>query len=358
VLAQRYELGAAPSGVTNGSMAVAEFQQVFWDQKGLDTFTTNCHLPKIAVTQVGPERAAMCRIPFMGTEFCMEAMLDIEYIKGIGGAIPLTDVFEPSYSLEKWAQTILAMADGKAPLVHSISYGNDEIQRPNTPDYMRRVDADFMKLGLRGISVLVAAGDQGVWGRTGQGLGPHHVYHPDFPASSAYVTSVGGTDFATKNVIGEEKAWTDGGGGFSNTFAAPTYQQAAIKGYFSSGVPLPDAKLFNASGRGYPDVAALGGMGNPYCVSVVSLMTGVAGTSASSPVVAAMAARLNELRLAKGGKPLGFLNPFLYQHPEAFHDVILGENKGEGPSGFKASKGWDPSTGLGTPIFSKLATLV
>jgi len=359
VLAKRYGLPAAPVGLANGSMAVAEFQQVYWDQVGLDTFAKTCKVHNLSVAHmVGPNRPAICRVPFLGTEFCMEAMLDIEYIKSIGGSIPLTDVFEAQYSLEKWAQTILDMADGEAPLVHSISYGNDEIQRPNTPTYMRRVDADFMKLGLRGISVLVASGDQGVWGRTGPGFPKSNRFHPDFPAASAYVTSVGGTDFAVRNVVGDEKAWSDGGGGFSDTFATPAYQHAAVTAYLASNVSLPEPGCFNSSGRGYPDVSALGGMQNPYCVSVVALMVGVAGTSASSPVVAAILARLNALRLAKGKPPLGFANPFLYKHAEAFHDVTLGENKGTGPVGFKAAVGWDPATGLGTPDFGKLAALM
>jgi hypothetical protein len=50
------------------------------------------------------------------------------------------------------------------------------------------------------------------------------------------------------------------------------------------------------------------------------------GTSAATPVFAGIAAKLNELRLAKGGAPMGFLNPFIYQHPEAFNDVTTGRN--------------------------------
>ena len=42
--------------------------------------------------------------------------------------------------------------------------------------------------------------------------------------ADADVTAVGGTDFAQAGVIGDEKAWTDGGGGFSNTFGVPSYQ--------------------------------------------------------------------------------------------------------------------------------------
>ena len=69
---------------------------------------------------------------------------------------------------------------------------------------------------------------------------------------------------------------------------------------------------------------------------------------------------LNAVRLGKGGKPLGFLNPFLYKHADAFNDVTTGVNdEGEfAHGGFHAAPGWDPATGLGTPNFAKLAALV
>ena len=106
ILAKRYSLPAAPNGTAKGSMAVAEFQGVYWDQMGLDTFTSNCNLSAINVTQIGPNRAAICRIPLIGTELCMEAMLDIEYTKGVGGSIPLTDIFTSQYSMEGYAEKL------------------------------------------------------------------------------------------------------------------------------------------------------------------------------------------------------------------------------------------------------------
>merc|ERR1712151_171591 len=112
-----------------------------------------------------------------------------------------------------------------------------------------------------------ASGDQGVCGRSGCGLLTHSRFHPDFPAASPYITAVGGTDFAGSD-IGDETAWADSGGGFSDTFPIPAYQKEAVAAYKAS----PDAKLppqayWNGTGRGYPDVAALGGTKTPYCVS-------------------------------------------------------------------------------------------
>lgn len=83
---------------------------------------------------------------------------------------------------------------------------------------MDRVNAEFQKLGSRGVSILFASGDQGVWGREGAFGGK---FHPDFPSGSPYVTAVGGTDLKVKSVIGEETAWTGSGGGFSDAFPIP-----------------------------------------------------------------------------------------------------------------------------------------
>merc|ERR1712039_331050 len=64
-------------------------------------------------------------------------------------------------------------------------------------------------------------------------------------------------------------------------------------------------------------------MGNPYLCFIDSHWTAVWGTSAATPVFSAVVAKLNSLRLAKGGQPLGFLNPWLYQNADALNDVTL-----------------------------------
>ena len=64
--------------------------------------------------------------------------------------------------------------------------------------------------------------------------------------------------------------------------------------------------------------------------------------------------------------PRACLNPLLYQAAAAagagaaapFFDVVTGSNPGCGTSGFHASPGWDPVTGLGTPNFTALAAVV
>ena len=67
-----------------------------------------------------------------------------------------------------------------------------------------------------------------------------------------------------------------------------------------------------------------------------------------------MIALLNDARLEAGKSPLGFLNPFIYKNPSGFQDVTQGSNPGGGKYGFKAVKGWDPASGLGSPIWHEL----
>merc|ERR1712232_1382881 len=284
----------------------------------------------------------------------IEAELDIEYIKSVAPKVPLTVVYDSQYSLLNWVNQITSLQN--SPLVHSVSYGNDEVQQSGA-DYMRTCNTAFMKAGARGISILFASGDQGVCGRSGCGLFTHARFHPDFPAGSPYVTAVGGTDFAGTD-IGDETAWADSGGGFSDNFDIPDFQKDAVAAYKASpDADLPPQDLWNNTGRGYPDIAALGGQKNPYCVNVNGAFEGVAGTSAACPVAAGIFAKLNALRTSQNKAPLGFLNPFIYQNPTAFQDVTSGTNTGSSTRkyGFKAIKGWDAATGWGTPDFEALS---
>lgn len=92
-------------------------------------------------------------------------------------------------------------------------------------------------------------------------------------------------------------------------------------------------------------------------------LVSVDGTSASTPVIAAMIALINDARIKIGMSPMGFLNPWLYataaKFPSAFVDITQGDNNCTAnaqiccPFGLPATPGWDASTGLGTPNFLK-----
>ena len=143
------------------------------------------------------------------------------------------------------------------------------------------------------------------------------------------------------------------GGGFSNVFTLPSYQSAAVNNYTTNYPTDYSSDIYNNSGnsRAYPDVSAIGlNIPTVYLGSTY----GIGGTSASTPIWGSIVTLLNEARIAAGKGPIGFLNPTLYAHPEAFNDITVGGNPGCGTEGFNAEPGWDPVTGLGTPIYPKL----
>lgn len=351
VLSERYNLPAslADPCASNNSIALAEFQFQYYDRRDLFIFANTCGVDSVSVEKNYAHNAAIVCTRGGG---CIESLLDIEWanVAAGGGAIPLSVYYSMQYSILDWVTAVNDNDD--AELVHSVSYGNDELQQTST-EYMLSVNTEFMKAGARGISIFIASGDQGVYGREGPG---NSIFHPDFPASSPWVTSVGGTDFVTPSVVGEEMAWEGSGGGFSNTFGTASWQAAAVAQYkMIAAETLPPSFMWNATGRGYPDLSCLGGSGNAYCVSAeVGSLAGVWGTSASTPVVAGMFAQLNNVRLHAGLPPMGFVNPFIYQNMDCFFDVVKGVNDGGFNFGFTAVEGWDPATGVGTPDYAKL----
>lgn len=136
-----------------------------------------------------------------------------------------------------------------------------------------------------------------------------------------------------------ETAVSFSGGGFSNYWTQPDYQSDAVAKYLDF---LGDtySGLYNASGRGFPDVAA-----QAYNYQIVNggSTEGVAGTSCSSPLFAGIVSLLNDELLAAGKSPLGFLNPWLYSTAaSAFTDITSGNNPGCDTDGFSATTGWDP----------------
>lgn len=351
-----------PEANQGSSMAIAQFQGVSYDVADLNDFQRECHLDwsLIPAHTYGYNNQGWCK-NVVTSDICLESLLDIEYIKGVGGDIPLSVISDTDYSLLRWTHVVGSMTD--PPPVHSVSYGNDEVQQDSV-EYMDAVNDQFMLLGVRGISILFASGDMGVYGRTG--VTKDGKFHPDFPASSPYLTAVGGTNFVRQGVIGPEESWDGSGGGFSDHFPMPLYQKEAVEQYLiraENRNGFPAERHFNRTNRGYPDISALGGVRNAYCVDTTFLfgahvMMGVGGTSASCPVVAGIFARLNTLRERNNLPPLGFLNPFIYQNSDAFKDVKKGNNRWEGSEGFRALKGWDPATGVGTPSFAELAKRV
>ncbi|KII91521.1 hypothetical protein PLICRDRAFT_105438 [Plicaturopsis crispa FD-325 SS-3] len=248
--------------------------------------------------------------------------------------------------------------------VISTSYGYDEADL--SPKYTARQCQEYAKLGLMGVTVLYSSGDYGVAGNGGLCLEANgtqtkqgKIFNPAFPSTCPYVTSVGATQVNPNSSIFEPESACEqviySGGGFSNYFARPSYQEKAVSSFLKNHPPPYSHDLYNATGnsRAYPDLAANGAN---YVVSVAGNFSLVYGTSASAPVVGAILTMVNDARITIGKKPIGFINPTIYSDSfaSAFNDITSGGNQGCGTAGFTATEGWDPVTGLGTPNFPKL----
>jgi len=286
-----------------------------------------------------------------------EAMLDIEQITSMGGNIEtefwgFAGKWEHGDTFFKWLGQLSNTSDADVPKVFSTSYGYDE----NTwsPASARRLNIEFMKAGVRGISLLVASGDNGAYGSM-----ISSKFEVRLPAASPYVTTVGGTKPGLLHPEpGSEVAWGSSGGGFSNYMPMPDYQKDAVKGYLQKkGLPSPK-KGYNTSGRAIPDIAAQA-VDFPLLKKHGSDPSNNHGTSAASPTVAGVISLINDLRLQHGMSTLGFLNPMLYDNGlglgKVFNDIVSGSSGGGFLKGWPAKEGWDAVTGLGTINYKKLA---
>jgi tripeptidyl-peptidase I len=143
------------------------------------------------------------------------------------------------------------------------------------------------------------------------------------------------------------------GGGFSNHFAMPAYQEETVLSWFAKYEPAYNSSQYNNTrqARGFPDVALNGQ--NYVMFSDGKEMT-TSGTSAAAPSFSAMISLINGERIKMGKGPVGFVNPVLYRNPQIFNDVVSGNNPGCGTTGFSAVEGWDPASGLGTPDYRRL----
>jgi tripeptidyl-peptidase-1 len=322
-----------------GSQAVVEFGKAAnFNTADLQTFFTNLQ-PSL--------KGEVCGV-VEGTNNgdarpSVEANLDVQYIMAAGVFVNTTDYKITSggnIEDEFLDYTILVNSQNQPPLVHSISYGEYGGSYDNTTD--QQFSYELQKMGIAGVSVLLASGDNGVGCNT---AGTSQEF--DYP-SSPYITMVGATyiDAATKKEVGA----TLSSGGFSKDFMQASWQADAVNGYFKTNPKLPSEDYY-APGRAYPDIAAYG-----QNVQVVASgkTEAVSGTSCSAPIFAGVVAAINHELLSAGQAPLGFLNPFLYANPQMFTDITEGSNPYEKCDGFQAAVGWDPVTGLGTPLYSEM----
>ncbi len=272
-----------------------------------------------------------------------EVMLDIEIVGAIAPGAKIVVYFADNTDAGFLNAITTAVHDStNNPSVVSISWGGPESSW--TQQAMTSMDEAFQSAAAMGVSVCVAAGDDGSTDGVSDGLN-----HVDFPASSPNVLACGGTQLvASGNTVTSETVWNElannegaTGGGVSDFFPLPSWQNGA-------GVP-PSANPNQNVGRGVPDVAGDADPTTGYVTLVDGNPDVIGGTSAVAPLWAGLIALINE----SIGKPVGFLNPLLYQDAATARDLndITSGNNGA----YTAGSGWDACTGLGSPIGTQVA---
>ncbi|KAI0064312.1 family S53 protease [Artomyces pyxidatus] len=335
---------------TNNQLAVAGFIDQYANSADLKTFLKDYRKDLPSTNTFTLQTLDGGSNPQSSSQAGVEADLDVQYTVGIASGVPTVfvsvgDSFQDG-DLEGFLDIVnFLLAETNVPTVMTTSYGENESDM--SIDLADKLCNAYATLGARGTSVLFASGDGGVSGSQSQDC---DTFVPTFPSGCPYLTSVGATTGTNPETAASLSA-----GGFSNYFGIPSWQATAVSGYLTKE-GRTNSGLYNASGRGYPDVAALG-----QNVEIIyqGKATAVDGTSCASPMFASVVALLNDKLIAAGKSPLGFLNPFLYSTgASALNDITKGDNPGCNTNGFSATTGWDPVTGLGSPNFAALVKAV
>lgn len=226
----------------------------------------------------------------------------------------------------------------------SISWGACESDAGS--QFMAAMDQALQRATAAGVSVFAASGDEGSADcfdpSTGLGATPATV---DYPASSAYVVAVGGTDLPDPSTPSSSAGWSGSGGGESSRTSLPAWQQSlrAKSPHARRLVPDIASDADPATGIAVLDSVP---QSNHYWWSVVG------GTSLGAPTQAAMlASSLASAGWTAGG--IGDVHPALYaagaSGDPTFTDVTTGSN-----GAYTAGTGYDLVTGLGSPQWSAL----
>jgi subtilase family serine protease len=345
-----------------------------------------------------------------------ESDLDLEWSGAIAPGATINFVYVGNNTTYSAFDSIQYAIDESIGTIVSSSYGNCEAALGGFT-----LESFFEQGTAQGQTFLAAAGDDGSEDCNeyqGPGTGTtltsmDTTIAVDYPASSPYVTGMGGTEInqtnAAYSTVGEgyweadsgttdiinsvlqyipEVVWNDdssqyglsaSGGGASTLFTKPSWQ---------TGVPgIP------ADGhRDVPDLALYGSPNFPgylFCTSDTSFwssgqvascnsgfedsstgdLTFAGGTSFDGPIFSGMLALINQKQGYTTGQ--GLINPTLYKlaadsatYATAFHDITTGNNDctagstwcGSTTGGFSAGVGYDQASGLGSVDATVLAT--
>jgi subtilase family serine protease len=296
-----------------------------------------------------------------------EATLDLEVLSSAAPNLKGIDVYESTARASSVLQALTTpLANpGRKPDVISVSLGDCEKDTKQAIGgrNISTVEASLQMAAASGISVLASSGDDGSSACVDQRGVPEFEAGVNFPASSPWITGVGGTNIAltAANTLSAQIVWNDedgsGGGGYSTLFRRPSWQT----GLTTSGRRVvPDVSMLADPAPGYL----------VYCTASGDCLTKTArnpwisfgGTSAGTPLLAGGLALVDENLRRQGQLDIGMANPLLARvyksplGPSVFSDVTQYNNDlfglltgGQHAVGCcTARAGFDAASGMGS----------
>jgi subtilase family serine protease len=408
-----YDFPTSGSGYTGTGQSIAIMGQSAIDTSDIENFQSAASLATNLPTQV--------LVPGTGTSTVYsgdegESHIDLEWSGATAPGAKIFFVYTGNSANNNGVLDSLAYAiDEQIGNIISLSYGSCEPS--NTKSYIDADELILKQAAADGQTIVAASGDQGSTACNSStysslGTSVERALAVNYPASSAYVTGVGGTEItsaddqvgtywtsvANSSTINLESAtqwipeiaWNDNssqyglsasGGGPSEFVARPSWQAGTIGG----------ATIPSGSYRLVPDIALYSSPNYPgylYCTSdqtdwssgqgstcsggnfygTDGSFTVAGGTSFAAPIFAGMVAIINQKEQYTDGQ--GLINPTLYSmaadsatYLSAFHDVTSGNNDCTAGSsycsstaGFSAGPGYDEVTGLGSIDLNNMIT--
>ena len=297
-----------------------------------------------------------------------ESTLDLEVLDAAAPRLKAVDVYESRPDAVDVLTSLTAPLSnpGSKPDVISASLGSCEEATQLTigKSGLRHVEGALALAAASGISVLASSGDDGSSACLTPSGQPLPGLAVSYPASSPFVTGVGGTNISLNpaNQIVSQEVWNDSpvvtasaGGGFSSLFKRPSYQNSFVGG---SRRAVPDVSMLADVAPGYEIFCTAKGD----CVDKTHTnpWTQVGGTSAAAPLLAGGLALVDQALRKSHHQDIGLANPLLYgidhsaSAPNVISDVTANNNDlGPGLIGrpfgcCTAGAGFDAASGLGS----------
>jgi subtilase family serine protease len=284
-----------------------------------------------------------------------EQTLDIEAVHGMAPDANIVYVGAPN-NYQDLDAALNHVVDRHLADIVTNSYGFAGEALP--PGFIKPFNDIFIQAAAEGIGIYFSSGDAA--DETGGISANARFATPDWPASSPWVTAVGGTSIGidANNKIALETGWESGnsnyspattnppklaswepappgsflygsGGGTSRLFAQPAYQVGVVPPAMSraNGSAAPMRVVPDVSAIADPNTGLLIGQTQTFPDGTAKYSEyRIGGTSLASPIFAGMMADLQQTK----PKAIGFANPMLYglSGSGAFNDILHVANSG------------------------------